>query len=86
MQLPAAEFMEDLKAGCESWRVICELAGLGENAEILYQPFGTLSPGERTKVLLAVLFSGDNDFLLIFYIHFSPLACSIMFFFLSRFV
>lgn len=65
MQLPAAEFMEDLKAGCESWRVICELAGLGENAEILYRPFGTLSPGERTKVLLAVLFSGDNDFLLI---------------------
>lgn len=65
MQLPAAEFMEDLKAGCESWRVICELAGLGEGAEILYRPFGTLSPGERTKVLLAVLFSGDNDFLLI---------------------
>ena len=65
MQLPAAEFMEDLKAGCESWRVICELAGMGESAEILYRPFGTLSPGERTKVLLAVLFSGDNDFLLI---------------------
>ena len=65
MQLPAADFMEELKAGCESWRVICELAGLGENAEILYRPFGTLSPGERTKVLLAVLFSGDNDFLLI---------------------
>lgn len=65
MQLPAAQFMEDLKAGCEDWRVICELAGLGENAEILYRPFGTLSSGERTKVLLAVLFSGDNDFLLI---------------------
>lgn len=65
MQLTAAEFMEDLKAGCETWRVICELAELEESAEILYRPFQTLSPGERTKVLLAVLFSGDNDFLLI---------------------
>jgi len=65
MQLPAAEFMDELKHGCESWRVICELAGLGEEADILYRPFGTLSPGERTKVLLAVLFSGENDFLLI---------------------
>ena len=65
MKLPAAEFAEDLKAGCEIWRVICELSGLGEDAEILYRPFGTLSPGERTKVLLAVLFSGENDFLLI---------------------
>jgi len=65
MKLPAAEFMEDLKAGCENWRVICELTELGEDAEILYRPFGTLSPGERTKVLLAVLFSGENDFLLI---------------------
>ena len=65
MQLPAAEFMEELKAGCENWRVLCELAELGESAEILYRPFDTLSPGERTKVLLAVLFSGENDFLLI---------------------
>lgn len=65
MQLPAAEFMEELKGGCETWRVICELADLRETAEILYRPFGTLSPGERTKVLLAVLFSGSNDFLLI---------------------
>jgi len=65
MQLPAAEFMDELKHGCEAWRVICELSGLGEDAEILYRPFGTLSPGERTKVLLAVLFSGENDFLLI---------------------
>lgn len=65
MKLPAADFMEELKAGCEPWRVICELAGVGESAEILYRPFGTLSPGERTKVLLAVLFSGENDFLLI---------------------
>jgi len=65
MQLSASEFMEELKADCEQWRVICELAGLEEEAEILYRPYCTLSHGERTKVLLAILFSGENDFLLI---------------------
>lgn len=64
-QLSAAEFIEDIKIGCEVWRVICELAQLGEDADILYRPFNTLSFGERTKILLAVLFSGENDFLLI---------------------
>lgn len=65
MPLPAAEFAEELKAGCELWRVIRELELLGEGAEILYRPFSELSPGECTKILLAVLFSGENDFLLI---------------------
>ena len=65
MQLPAAEFMEDIKGSCEAWRVICELSKLDEDAEILYRPFVTLSPGERTKILLAILFSGENEFLLI---------------------
>lgn len=65
MQLPAAEFIEALKGSCELWRVLRELDDLQEDAEILYRPFATLSPGERTKLLLAVLFSGENDFLLI---------------------
>ena len=65
MQMPAAEFMDELKNRCELWRVICELEQLRESAEILYRPFQTLSPGERTKILLAVLFSGENDFLLV---------------------
>ncbi len=65
MQCALAEFAEELKPQCESWRVIRELDRLCESAEILYRPFGTLSPGERTKALLAVLFSGENDFLLI---------------------
>lgn len=63
--LPAVEFVEELKAGCEFWRVTCELERLEESAEILYRPFSTLSPGERTKIMLAVLFSGENDFLLV---------------------
>ena len=65
MQLPAAEFMDEIKYRCELWRVVCELEQLRESAEILYRPFQTLSPGERTKILLAILFSGENDFLLI---------------------
>lgn len=65
MRLPAAEFLEEIKGGSELWRVLRELEELCENGEILYRPFQTLSPGERTKVLLAVLFSGENDFLLI---------------------
>lgn len=65
MRSPAADFVDELKGGCELWRVICELAELCEDAEILYRPFGNLSPGERAKILLAVLFSRENDFLLI---------------------
>lgn len=64
-ELPASAFIGELKAGCEEWRVICELAQLKEDAEILYRPYRTLSFGEQTKILLAVLFSGENDFLLI---------------------
>lgn len=61
----AAEFLEELKASCELWKVLRELEQMSEDAKILYRPFGTLSPGERTRILLAVLFSGENEFLLI---------------------
>lgn len=61
----ATEFVEEWKEGTEQWRIICELGQLGLDAEVLYRPFGTLSFGERVKVMLAVLFSGENDFLLI---------------------
>lgn len=61
----ASDFIEELKPGCEEWRVLCELGQLEVSAELLYRPFHTLSHGERTKVLLAILFAGENDFLLI---------------------
>lgn len=64
-ELTASEFINDIKPDCEEWQVICELSQLNEEADILYRPFNTLSHGERTKILLAVLFSGDSDFLLI---------------------
>ena len=61
----ADDLMDMWKPGVESWRVMCELPQLSLDPEILYRPFSTLSYGERTKVMLAVLFSGENDFLLI---------------------
>ncbi|MCI9079514.1 MAG: ABC-F family ATP-binding cassette domain-containing protein [Lachnospiraceae bacterium] len=61
----ASEFIGELKPGCEEWRVICELDKLDITAEVLYRPFASLSNGERTKVMLALLFSEENDFLLV---------------------
>ncbi|MBQ1488680.1 MAG: ABC-F type ribosomal protection protein [Lachnospiraceae bacterium] len=61
----ADEMMNTWKPGVESWRVLSELNELHAGSEILYRPLRTLSFGERTKVMLAVLFSGENDFLLI---------------------
>ncbi len=65
LEKTADELMEKWKSGVESWRVMCELPKLSVDAELLYRPFKTLSYGERTKIMLAVMFSGDNDFLLI---------------------
>lgn len=65
MQQCCADFMEELRTGCEVWKVICEMEKLKVPAEVLYRPFHTLSHGERTKVMLAILFSEENYFLLI---------------------
>lgn len=65
LEKTADELMEKWKPQVENWRVLCELPKLSIDAKLLYRPFGTLSFGERTKVMLAVLFSGENDFLLI---------------------
>ena len=65
MNRSAFELMENWKTDVEDWRVLREFQPLEIDAECLYRPFGTLSFGERTKIMLAVLFSGENDFLLI---------------------
>ncbi len=65
LDMTAAELMEKWKSQAEYWRVLCELPQLSVDPELLSRPFKTLSYGERTKVMLAVLFSGENDFLLI---------------------
>lgn len=47
------------------WCFLRELAPLEVPEEALYRPFSTLSGGERSRILLAMLFSRDNRFLLI---------------------
>ena len=61
IKLPIFEFMEDLKPGCEDWKVMCELDKLDVDAEVLYRPFETLSFGER-KSCLQFFFSGKMIF------------------------
>ncbi|MDL2236761.1 ABC-F type ribosomal protection protein [Christensenellaceae bacterium OttesenSCG-928-K19] len=51
--------------GAELWQVKKELNLLEVQEDVLYRPFGTLSHGERTKVLLAALFLKPGNFLLI---------------------
>ena len=47
------------------WCFLRELAPLEVPEEALYRPFSTLSGGERSRILLAMLFSRENRFLLI---------------------
>ena len=61
----AEDLIDMWKPGVESWRVMRELSDLAVGADLLYRPLSTLSFGEKTKVMLAVLFAGENDFLLI---------------------
>ena len=49
----------------EEWKLVYEVSLLDMDPEILTRPFNTLSKGEQTKVLLAILFLRDNNFLLI---------------------
>lgn len=59
------ELAEEIEPQLEHWRLIRELNLLEVDAEVLYRPFDTLSNGEQTKVMLAVLFLRENHFLLI---------------------
>lgn len=49
----------------EKWKFEREISLLDLNTEILNRPFNTLSKGEQTKVLLAMLFIKEDNFLLI---------------------
>ena len=57
--------VEQMHPDYEYWRVAREMAKLALEDEVLYRPYGTLSNGEQTKLQLAVLFSKENNFLLI---------------------
>jgi len=52
-------------ADFEQWKLERELRLLGLDPEILWQDFTSLSGGEKTKVLLALLFMEENAFPLI---------------------
>lgn len=47
------------------WKIEVELDKLKVDQNVLQQQFSTLSPGERTKVLLAILFIDESGFQLI---------------------
>ena len=59
------EALEELEPGLEQWRLLREMARLELPEELLYRPFESLSHGEQTKLLLALLFLRENGFPLI---------------------
>lgn len=61
----AIDIIEEIEPDYEFWKVSRELTCLHAESDILFRPFFSLSSGEQTKVMLALLFSRDNHFLLI---------------------
>lgn len=59
------DVVEEVDPLYELWKICRELSLMDTDAEVLYRSFETLSNGEQTKVLLAVLFAKENPFLLI---------------------
>jgi len=60
-----ADLIAEWKPSIELWQVLIQMNELKMDPECLYRAFGTLSFGERTRVMLAVLFAAENEFLLI---------------------
>ncbi len=65
LQKPTGELASEWKPGVEPWQIVVQLNQIHMDPECLYRPFGTLSYGERTRAMLAVLFASENEFLLI---------------------
>lgn len=65
MDLNTIDIVEAVYPDYELWMICRELDLLKTEADILYRQYRTLSHGERTKVMLAVLFSREGYFLLI---------------------
>lgn len=65
MKQNTIEIVEKIQANYELWKLCRELELLNVDIEVLYRPFESLSHGERTKIMLATLFSEEDQFLLI---------------------
>lgn len=63
--LPAGEALDAIVPDLERWRLLREMAALRLDEALLSRPYASLSPGEGTKLLLALLFARENRFLLI---------------------
>ena len=61
----SVDVVEQLHPEYEYWKIAREMHALELDEDVLYRPYGTLSNGEQTKLQLAVLFSKENNFLLI---------------------
>lgn len=59
------DILREICPSAEQWQLLRELSCLEVGKEVLRRPFGTLSNGEQTKVLLAALFLNEGHFLLI---------------------
>lgn len=59
------DLLETLQPDFQLWCLKREMNLLEVGEEVLYRPFSTLSGGEQTKILLALLFAKEERFLLI---------------------
>lgn len=59
------DIINEINPYFQEWQLQIEFSKLLISPDILYRPFETLSNGEQTKTLLAVLFLKENSFLLI---------------------
>lgn len=64
-ELEVREVAETLRPGLERWRLLKEMGLLDLDERLLYRAFTTLSHGEQTRFLLALLFLQEHRFLLI---------------------
>lgn len=61
----AMDILQEEFPDCELWVVMKNMQELELGEDCLYRSFNTLSNGEQTKLLFAILFSKENNFLLI---------------------
>lgn len=59
------ELYRELISDEEEWKLFRELHLLNVDENLVYRKFETLSKGEQTKILLAILFTREDGFLLI---------------------